>query len=356
MKKRYSIIKNLQIRLILFIFSVATISSLSAVFIISLIAPTDLLLFASLDYTIVKEIIHTIKSYNILALTIALSLVTIIVTIFSKKMLKPIRALSDATKKVAQGDFDVKLPLSFHKDDEFSILTDNFNKMTNELSSMRMLNNDFINNVSHEFKTPISSIQGFATVLLGTELTDDQREYAEIIATESARLSKLTSNVLNLTKLENQAIITDQQIFSLSEQIRHSILLIQNDWLKKNIEMDIDLNDIFYEGNPELIQQLWLNLLSNAIKFTNNYGKIIVKCYEENNFAIVSVKDNGIGMNHSTINHIYDKFYQGDKSHSSEGNGLGLSLVKRIIELCHGTIEVTSELEKGTEFIVKLPL
>lgn len=355
MRKKHFIIKNLQIKLIVFVCTIAIVSSLSALIIIRLLIPIDSSLLKDIDPTIILQVLHAIKTYNILSMIIAVSLVMLIVTIFSKKLLKPIRALNYATKKVAQGDFNVELPLMCNGDDELSILTDNFNKMTKELSVISMLNNDFINNVSHEFKTPISSIQGFATVLLGSDLTDEQREYAEIIATESTRLSKLTSNILNLTKLENQAIITNQQNFSLSEQIRHSVLLLQNDWIKKNIEMDIDLHDISYTGNPELIQQLWLNLLSNAIKFTNESGKITLRCYRENKHAVVSIKDTGIGMSPSVLNHIYDKFYQGDTSHSGEGNGLGLSLVKRIVELCNGSIEVCSEVGKGTEFVVKLP-
>jgi signal transduction histidine kinase len=228
--------------------------------------------------------------------------------------------------------------------------------MARELSMINMLNNNFINNVSHEFKTPISSIQGFATVMLGTDLADEQKEYAEIIVCESERLTRLITNILKLTKLENQAIITEQEEFFLDEQIRHSILLLQNEWTKKNIEMNIDLPQISLVANAELTQQIWHNLLSNAVKFSNENGQIDVSCYVQDNIAVVSVKDYGIGMDGATLTHVFDKFFQGDKSHSGEGNGLGLSLVNRIVELCGGTIDVSSELGQGSEFIVRLPL
>ena len=250
----------------------------------------------------------------------------------------------------------MSIPVDISKHDELNQLTDSFNKMARELSLINMLNSDFINNVSHEFKTPISSIQGFATVMLGTDLTDDQREYAEIIAHESARLTRLTSNILSLTKLENQIIVTEKEPFYIDEQIRHSYLLFQNELAQNNIEIDFELSTIPYTGNPELIQQIWHNLLGNAIKFSNGGGQIVIRCSVDDGNAVVSIKDNGIGMDKSTVTHIYDKFYQGDRSHAGEGNGLGLSLVNRIVELCDGTIDVISELGKGTEFIVKLPL
>jgi len=270
--------------------------------------------------------------------------------------LKPVSDLTDGTYKIAQGDFNVAVPVDIKRNDELSILANSFNKMANELSFISMLNKDFINNVSHEFKTPISSIQGFATLLLGANLTDGQREYAEIIVYESARLTKLITNILKLTKLENQIIVTDKEDFYIDEQIRHSFVLLQNEMIEKNIEIDFDLSKIKYNGNSEFIQQIWHNLLGNAIKFSGEKGQIHINCYVKSNHAVVSIKDRGIGMNKSTITRIFEKFYQGDKSHSNQGNGLGLPLVKRIIELCNGTIDVNSELGQGSEFIVRLPL
>jgi signal transduction histidine kinase len=313
-------------------------------------------MFASIAPEIRVEAVRIFRVYAQLSMAFAFILSAIIISVNISKTLNPIRALTEGTNKVAGGDFDVSIPVDMSKQDELSQLTDSFNKMARELSLINMLNNDFINNVSHEFKTPISSIQGFATVMLGTDLSDEQREYAEIIAYESARLTRLTSNILRLTKLENQVIVTEKEPFYIDEQIRHSYLLFQNELAQKNIEIDFELSMIPYIGNPELVQQIWHNLLGNAIKFSNDGGLIAINCSAMDDKAVVSIKDNGIGMDRSTVTHIYDKFYQGDRSHAGEGNGLGLSLVNRIVELCEGSIEVNSEPGKGTEFIVKLPL
>ncbi len=353
-------IKNLRLKLVLFLFVVMVISSICACLIIVTIIPLKLDTLSkfifSIDNIIIEKIKIIINLYNFLIVFFSITFALIIVTITGEKILRPIRELNKATKKVSQGDFSIELPIVGNKEDEFNILIDSFNKMTKELANMSMLHKDFISNVSHEFKTPISSIQGFATVLLNSELTEEQKEYAQIITDEATRLSKLTTNILKLTKLENQIIITDKQYFYLDEQIRYVILLLQNEWSKKSISFNIELSKINYFGNQELLQQVWLNLIGNAIKFSNINGEITIKCYIDNKNIIVIILDNGIGMNEQTINHIFDKFYQGDKSHSSEGNGLGLPLAKRIIELCDGNIKVNSTIEKGSKFIIKLPL
>jgi len=332
------------------------ISSFLAVGVMSNILPFSSYVYENISPEIRNEVVRFYRIYIVISILIAFILSSIFITININRILKPVSALTEGTKKVAQGDFNVVLDADMNRHDELSDLTDSFNKMARELSLISMLNNDFINNVSHEFRTPISSIQGFATVLLGTNLTDEQREYAEIIAYESARLTKLTTNILKITKLENQVIITDRSYFYIDEQIRHSYVLLQKDLAEKNIEIDFELSQIKYYGSPELVQQIWHNLLGNAIKFTNENGKINVGCCVENRKAVISVKDNGIGMDKTTTTHIFDKFFQGDTSHSGHGNGLGLSLVNRIVELCGGTIDIRSELGKGSEFIVGLPL
>jgi len=332
------------------------LSSFLAVGIITNIVPVISEISALLDDELREGVVRVFRLYNFISMVFAFILSAFFISFSINKLLKPIRALTEGTKKVAAGDFDVVIPIDGNNQTELNILTDSFNKMARELSFINMLNNDFINNVSHEFKTPISSIQGFATVMLGTNLTDEQKEYAEIIVNESERLTRLITNILKLTKLENQIIITEQEEFFLDEQIRHSVLLLQNEWTKKSIVMNIDLSQISYIANAELTQQIWHNLLSNAIKFSSVSGQIDVGCYVQNGKAIVYVKDYGIGMDKITLNHVFDKFYQGEKSHAGEGNGLGLPLVNRIVELCGGTIEVKSELGNGSEFIVKLPL
>ena len=341
-------------RLLITICIIMAVSSSLAVVVMSNILPISSYVYENISPEIRSDVVGFFRIYNIVSIIIAFILSSIFITININRILKPISALTDGTKKVAQGDFNIVLDVDTNRYDELSDLTGSFNKMARELSLISMLNNDFINNVSHEFKTPISSIQGFATILLGTSLTNEQKEYAEIIAYESARLTKLTTNILKITKLENQVIITDKCDFYIDEQIRHSYVLLQKDLAGKNIEIDFDLSQIKYNGSPELVQQIWHNLLGNAIKFTKENGKINISCYIKNGKAVVSVKDNGIGMDKITKTHIFDKFFQGDKSHSGHGNGLGLSLVNRIVELCGGSIEVKSELGKGSEFIVCL--
>lgn len=210
--------------------------------------PLSSSVYAALDSETKVNVFRSFQTYNFFSLTFTLTINAVFITFFINKTLKPIRALTEGTKKVAHGDFNVEITADPDRRDELSALTESFNKMARELSFISMLTNDFINNVSHEFKTPISSIQGFATVLLGTDLTDEQREYAGIIAHESARLTRLTSNILKLTKLENQVIITGKETFFLDEQIRHSILLFQNEWTKKNIHMNIELSPLTYTG------------------------------------------------------------------------------------------------------------
>ena len=356
MKYKHSKKKSLTRRLLITICIIMAISSFLAVVVMSNVLPFSSYVYENISPEIRNEVVRFYRIYIVISILIAFILSSIFITININRILKPVSALTEGTKKVAGGDFDVVIPIAGNKQTELSILTDSFNKMARELSLINMLNNDFINNVSHEFKTPISSIQGFATVMLGTDLTDEQKEYAEIIVHESDRLTKLITNILKLTKLENQLIITEQEEFLLDEQIRHSILLLQSEWTQKNIEMNVDLSKISCVSNAQLTQQIWHNLLSNAIKFSNESGRIDVSCCVDGNNAIVSIKDHGIGMDKITRSHAFDKFYQGDKSHSGDGNGLGLSLVSRIVDLCGGAIDVRSELGKGSEFIVRLPL
>jgi len=289
-------------------------------------------------------------------LTLIFSVVigTTIIAIAGKRILRHIRALNEATREVAKGNFDVRIEEI--SDDEIGQLTVSFNKMAAELKSIELLRNDFISNVSHEFKTPIALIQGFARLLQSDSLTDEERrEYTQIIVDESERLSRLSSNILKLSKLENQEIVVEKTSFSLDEQIRRTILLLEPKWSKKNIEFNIELENIKYYGSEELLQQIWLNLIDNAVKFTGENGEIAVKLYDTGSSIKVRIVDNGIGMDDRTMKRIYEKFYQGDKAHSSEGSGLGLSLVKRIVELCGGKISVKSVKGKGSTFVVELP-
>ena len=291
---------------------------------------------------------------SVLSISSTLLFMSIIITVLSKKILMPIRNLNYATGEVSKGNFKIQLPIP--NDFEMGSLTAKFNSMVRELNSIETLRNDFINNVSHEIKTPISTIQGFSNLLKDDTLSkEDKNEYLDIIISETSRISNLTSNILKLTKLETQGIITDKTSFYLDEQLRHSILILQRDLSEKNIDLDIDLDKVQIYSNEELLQQVWLNLLSNAIKFTKENGKISIQLMDTEDTATVKITDNGIGMKPESLNHIFDKFYQEDRSHSSNGNGLGLPLVKRIVDLCSGTIRVKSLLGEGSSFTVELP-
>ncbi|MCR1955647.1 HAMP domain-containing histidine kinase [Clostridioides mangenotii] len=287
------------------------------------------------------------------AILISILIATIISGLISERVLRPVRDLSKATKEVAKGDFSVRVVVP--KDYEFGFLTENFNKMVKELNSIETLRNDFVSNVSHEIKTPLASIQGFAKLLQDDNFSvDERKEFTDIIINESIRLSKLTSNILKLSKLENQEINTQKVKFSLDEQIRCAILIMEQEWNQKNLSLDIELDEVNIVENEDLLQQVWINLIGNAIKFTEDGGRISVKLKDLNERVVVEISDSGIGMNEETIRHMFDKFYQGDRSRLSEGNGLGLSLVRRIIDLCGGKIYIKSELGIGTLFIVEL--
>ena len=279
-----------------------------------------------------------------------------IATALSKVVINPIRKVIRATRKVSEGDFSVTV--ESRGINELEELAESFNKMTQELSSIETLRSDFIGNVSHEFRTPIVSIRGFAKLLKDANTTPEEREeYLEIIISESERLTNLSANILNLSKYETIEIINEntKKPFRLDEQLRRVIVLTEPKWAIKEISIDIQLEEVVYVGNADLIQQIWLNLLDNAIKFSHNGGKIGVSLVNLGSEILITIQDDGIGMNDEVRRHIFDKFYQGDKSHSQEGNGLGLAMVKRIIKLCSGKVKVESNLGLGSVFTITLP-
>ena len=271
-----------------------------------------------------------------------------------------LRKLTKLTKQVSEGNYDINtegITNFFTERTDLGSLVESFEDMTQELSSTEIFRNDFIHNFSHEFKTPIISIRGFANQLYKGDLTpEQQREFAKIILDESEHLANMSSNVLLLSKLESQEIVSDREKFSLDEQLRTCMLLLEEQWSDKNITIDMDLDEIEYYQNKDLLYHVWMNLFSNAIKFTLEGGTVTVKCHTANDAVFVAVSDNGIGMDEHTKNHIFEKFYQGDSSHATAGNGLGLSLVKRIVEMMEGRISVESSPDKGSTFIVSLPL
>ncbi len=272
----------------------------------------------------------------------------------SKNTMKYVTILTDAIKRVSQGDFDVRL------DEKQSVLSEvhkDFNKMCAELREVQMLRSDFINSYSHEFKTPITSINGFARLLLEQETTEEERrQYLQIIADESARLADLANSTILLSKLDCQEIVVNKTIYSLDEQLRECAILLSQEWSDKGISFTGDLAEVQYNGNAEMMKQLWLNLLSNAIKFTPPQGEIVVTLRKEGNNAVVQVADTGPGMSEEVAAHIFERYYQGDKSHKKQGLGLGLSIAKRIVDLCGGWITVNSTVNEGSIFTVILPL
>lgn len=303
----------------------------------------------------IKELLSIIRRSVGLIILNTLVIGAVTIRISAKKMLKPITKLNEATKKVAQGNFNIQLETQ--RNDEIGELTANFNKMVKDLGSIELLQKEFIDNVSHEIKTPISSIEGFAELLEADNLSKEERiEYSNIIKEEANRLLNLSTNMLKLSKLQNQTKIIAKDEINIAEQIRKAITLLEPKWSEKEIIFNVSLEEKYFIGDEELIFQIWVNLIENAIKFSKQKGKIEITLKEIKDYLEITIKDNGKGMDKEEISRIFTRFYQIDKSHSTEGSGLGLAIVKRIIDLSEGTIEVQSEENSGTTMIISLPL
>lgn len=285
------------------------------------------------------------------------SLTASVVSLFlNRRVLSPIRTLSKAMNQVASGDFKVRLEPTSHIEDIKDIY-EHFNTMTAALDKTEMLQSDFVSNVSHEFKTPINAIEGYAMLLQGTGATAaEQNDYVENILLNTRRLSSLIGNILLLSKLDNQLIPESRSTFRLDEQIRQSILLLENQWEPKEVEFDVEMDEINYFGNESMLSQVWNNLLGNAVKFSPVGGLIRIECKRADEQIICSISDEGPGISENEKMHIFDKFYQSDSSHKQEGNGLGLALVKRIVDIAQGQIHVENRPLKGCTFTVVLPV
>lgn len=280
----------------------------------------------------------------------------IIALYVGKVIINPIQKIGKAFHSLAEGDFSVKVPEN-EPIDEIQTIAKQFNAMTYDLSHIETLRTDFVVNVSHEFKTPITSIEGYATLLQNPDLSEEKRlHYVEKILDNSRRISKLTSNMLLLTKLENQEMVVDNKMFRLDEQIRKIILSLEDKWTKKNIQFDLELPLIMYYGSERLLEQVWSNIIENAIKHSFNDGVISIQIDICENYVSVKISDNGEGMSEDVMKHIFEKFYQGDSSRKEEGNGLGLALVKRILNICNGEVSVESKCNEGSIFTIKLPI
>lgn len=272
------------------------------------------------------------------------------------KVLLPIGNISQAAKQVAKGDFSIQAEAG-NSLRELRELTDNFNKMVQELGSIESFRNDFVTNISHEFKTPLAAIEGYVTLLQEPSLTEEERnEYIRIIMESTKQLSSMAGNILMLSRLEKQEIITGQTWFKLDEQIRQSLLMLEPLWERKQLDLDIDLPPVRYYGNSDLLMQAWLNLFQNAIKFTPSGGSVAASMRELSDGVEVKISDTGIGMDRDTMKRIFEKFYSENKDLGRSGNGLGLSITRRIIELSGGRISVESRVDEGSCFTVLLPL
>lgn len=291
-----------------------------------------------------------------------MSLISLIiggVTVFfsSRLPLKPINEIINKMNRLAAGDFKTRLKFGNTMSAHSAVkeLTASFNTMAKELENTELLRNDFINNFSHEFKTPIVSIMGLANLLEAGDLTEEQRvQYARAIREESMRLSSMASNVLNLTKVENQTILTDVSRFNLSEQVRSAVLLLEEKWTTKNIDLQLDFDEFVIEANEEMLKQVWINLIDNAVKFVPRCGTVELEISDTENKLCVRVSNTGSEIPSDKQDKIFNKFYQADESHATQGNGIGLAIVKRIVELHNGSVSVRSE-NGMTSFTVVLP-
>lgn len=293
--------------------------------------------------------------FLVLAFILASAIIAMpIMFLITRSLTKITNYVNENIDRVANGDYTVKLN-HITKNPHINNSIDNFNKMIKQLNSVSILKNDFISGFSHEFKTPIVSIKGYAELLLdANNLDKEQKEYLKIIVDESHRLSKLSENVMMLASLDSQSIITNKKAFSLNGQIENCVLLLDGKLKAKNIDLTLDLDEAIIESDPDLVKEIWINLLYNSIKYVNYNGKIAISLKTNDDSVVVKIIDDGVGMTEETKKHIFDKFYQGDKSHYSKGIGLGLTIVSRILEIIGGKIECESQLNLGTTMTVVL--
>ena len=270
---------------------------------------------------------------------------------------KPVKMITDAAEKIMNGDFSVRVKHMHGSDmDGFNQIGESINAMAEELSSVETLRTDFIANVSHEMKTPLAVMQNYGTLLQAPDLPEEKRiEYAKAITDASRRLADMMTNILKLNRLENQQIYPNLTTFDLGEQLCESLLQYEGTWERKNIEIETEIADgVMICADAELLSLVWNNLFSNAFKFTEDGGKVTLTLTADETYATVKVSDTGCGMSAEVGAHIFEKFYQGDTSHATQGNGLGLALVKRVIEIMQGEIGVESAVGVGTTFTVKI--
>lgn len=326
-----------------FIICVAISNLLSGIF--------SLLIWAPLTIRVLPPG-HFLSPWGPMVLSIIMAIP--IASLISKVTAKPIQQMLECTQAIAKGDYSMRV--SENGSGDMAKLIHSFNAMTEELGNTELMRSDFINTFSHEFKTPIVSIRGFAKRLRKGNISQEkQNEYLDFIADESLRLSDLASNILLLSKYETQQKVVEKTMYDLDEQIRACVLKLEPQWTSRKIIFEMDLKTIRYYGNSEMMEHVWMNLLTNAIKFSLDGATIHILAQCDDSTITVAIQDEGIGIHPDALSHIFDKFYQEDASHTVGGNGLGLPLVKRIITLCDGSITVASTPKQGSCFTVTLP-
>ena len=293
---------------------------------------------------------------NVVLISVAMATIDYLRRKFT--MERPVKKITDATSKMIEGDFSVRIePIAkFATDDSFNEIIECINKMASELSGVETLRTDFIANVSHEMKTPLAVMQNYGTLLQSPDLPEEKRmEYAKAITDASRRLADMMTNILKLNRLENQQIYPNLTTFDLGEQLCESLLQYESTWERKHIEIETDIAEsVLVSADAELLSLVWNNLFSNAFKFTEDGGKVTLGLVADEEYATVKVSDTGCGMTADVGAHIFEKFYQGDTSHATQGNGLGLALVKRVVDIMQGEIGVESTLGVGTTFTVRI--
>ena len=317
------------------------------------------LLMSSLGIVLTDEHLHTaakLTFYNVAGLSLLFTLADALRRRLTVE--RSARHIAEAAKKIAAGDFSVRVtpPSRFGTDGHFLEIIDCFNRIAKELSGVETLRTDFISNVSHELKTPLAAMHNYGTLLQAPELPDEKRiEYARCITESSRRLADMVTNILKLSKLENQQIFPNAERYNLGEQLCEALLQYESVWEREEIEIETDIaEEVYVQADRELLSLVWNNLLSNAFKFTPSGGTVSLTLTTTDRYAIIKVKDTGCGMSPETGAHIFEKFYQGDTSHATRGNGLGLALVKRVVDIVRGEISVESALGEGTTFTVKI--
>ena len=340
MKKQKRVVISLRFRLVLLVAAELVASVFLAVWIWDLLN----------NYILVDWEMPLMLTLVVISLLIGL----FVTGFLSRLFFEPIKKLRHAMGKVAEGDFTTNLTTRSHSR-EIQEIYSGFNLMTEELRSMEVLQTDFVSNVSHEFKTPLNAIEGYSTLLQDCDnLTPQQQTYVEKIIFNTQRLSSLTGSILLLSKLENQQIQTGQSRFSLDEQIRQTIVMLEPDWAGKNIELDVEMDEISYFGNEVLLRHVWSNLLSNAVKFSSEGGLVQISLSTCGNEIRFWIRDFGPGIPDAAMKHIFSRFYQADSSHKQEGNGLGLALVDKILKLENGRIQAENCPDGGCRFTVYL--